>query len=235
MWHQYNYCSGKKKETKIVGPKPLARGPLLAQKKIKFGLWLDAYSILMLALGSFWAYFIILFFSFNIYFSSIYLFLNPDSTLIGRSDSRGTTGWRFSTHSECVLRLWQPSDVQLCYVIRVWTCPVDEEDRRTVRDVLKWNQLQVSIHLKAGIRHLERHTVVPRTVIKLHCGRRNIKEWLAVFWLNYRAQTCQERARRRRKTKTIRARCSCVTEVYAVKNKRPLWKTIHENKFYSPT
>lgn len=84
------------------------------------------------------------------------------------------------TNPEKVWRLnWQSSDVHLCHVICMCTEPVDEQDWLAVQDILLRNQIQVLVHVEAGVRHLKLHVLVPHTVVKLDWKKHT--EWVDVM------------------------------------------------------
>lgn len=58
------------------------------------------------------------------------------------------------------------------------TDPVDEQDRPAVHDVLMRNEIQIPIHVEAGMWHLKPHVFVPRTVIKLNWKKST--DWLDI-------------------------------------------------------
>lgn len=74
------------------------------------------------------------------------------------------------------------------------TEPVDEQERTAVQDISLGNQIQISIHIEAGVRHLKSNVLVARAVIKLDWKKHT--EWVEVMtslWKNYKQRECQEK------------------------------------------
>lgn len=76
------------------------------------------------------------------------------------------------THPEGLRRSgWSAYDVHLGHVIGVSAQPMDEQDAAAVNDTPPWHQPPLLVHLEGGVRDLEAHRLVPRTVVEVHCGQ----------------------------------------------------------------
>lgn len=64
------------------------------------------------------------------------------------------------------------ADLHVGHIIRVRAGAVDEQDRAGALDVSVRNQIQISVHVESGIRHLELHVLVAGAVVELDCERR---------------------------------------------------------------